>query len=364
MPCSFDCSMMWPSIAFGTDAWPHRLAEAEMEYTTLPDVIKCLRERFVYAERLARELHYILLIRFKYSKRLCKAMNLPDNERRQFLRLYNSLLVYVNNKYKIVQNLSHHKDIFDQDPEEVERLKERLYSDPGQIDSYVQENPAGFSDEELKIISSWRHFIKGRFYLIRFMKSYAVFLDESHPPRAYGVKGLAMQWDLVTNLPRILEATLIPFKDKIIFDGAFSCYNLFFGPEMKRNILDRFRQAKAGYGIITSLPFSPEESASSDSERLRGFLSSQESRDIHWQEVEEMICKDPGLLPVYSQEMGKVHARRYRKRLREIGIKEGWFATIEGIIIAGGPAQEEVEKAVAVLLPPEKRKLVYIFHLK
>jgi hypothetical protein len=93
-------------------------------------------------------------------------------------------------------------------------------------------------------------------------------------------------------------------------------------------------------------------------------LSSQESRDIHWQEVEEMICKDPGLLPVYSQEMGKVHARRYRKRLREIGIKEGWFATIEGIIIAGGPAQEEVEKAVAVLLPPEKRKLVYIFHLK
>jgi len=291
-------------------------------------------------------------------------MNLPDNERRQFLRLYNSLLVYVNNKYKIVQNLSHYKDIFDQDPEEIERLKERLYSDPGQIDSYVQENPAGFSDEELKIISSWRHFIKGRFYLIRFMKSYAVFLDESHPPRAYGVKGLAMQWDLVTNLPRIIEATLIPFKDKIIFDGAFSCYNLFFGPEMKRNILDRFRQAKAGYGIITSLPFSPEESASSDSERLRGFLSSQESRDIHWQEIEEMIRKDPGLLPVYSQEMGKVHARRYRKRLREIGIKEGWFATIDGIIIAGGAAQEEVEKAVAVLLPPEKRKLVYIFHLK
>ncbi|MFZ2833400.1 MAG: hypothetical protein WAZ20_05760, partial [Methanothrix sp.] len=84
-----------------------------------------------------------------------------------------------------MENLSQNKDIFDRDPEEIERLKERLYSDPGQIDSYVQENPAGFSDEELKIISSWRHFIKGRFYLIRFMKSYAVFLDESHPPRAY-----------------------------------------------------------------------------------------------------------------------------------------------------------------------------------
>ena len=58
-----------------------------------------------------------MLIRFKYSKRLCKAMNLPDNERRQFLRLYNSLLIYVNNKYKIVENLSQNKDIFDRDPE-------------------------------------------------------------------------------------------------------------------------------------------------------------------------------------------------------------------------------------------------------
>ena len=291
-------------------------------------------------------------------------MNLPDNERRLFLKLYNSLLVFVNNKYKIIEVLTRPDEIFDQAPEDIERLKEKLYSDPGQIDSYVRENPFGFSSEELKIISSWRHFIKGRFYLVRFMKSYAVFLDERNPAKAYGVKGLAMQWDLVTNLPRIVEATLIPFKDKIIFDGAFSCYNLFFGPEMKRSILDRFRQAKARYGIITSLPFSPEESANADSEKLRGFLSSQGSRDIHWQEIEEMISNNPDLLAVYSQEMGKLHARKYRKRLREIGIKEGWFATIDGIIIAGGSSPIEVEGVVDSLLPPDKRKLVHIFQLK
>lgn len=263
-----------------------------------------------------------------------------------------------------MKDLSHPKDLFDQDPEDMERLKEKLYRDPGQIDSYVQENPAGFSSEELKIISSWQHFVKGRFYLVRFMKSYAVFLAESNPPKAYGVKGLAMQWDLVTNLPRIVEATLIPFKDRIIFDGAFSCYNLFLGPEMKRNILDRFRQAKARYGIITSLPFSSEESTNANSERLRGFLSSQDSRDIHWQEIEEMISNNPELLAVYSEEMGKVYARRYRKRLREIGIKEGWFATIDGIIIAGGSSPIEVEGAVDSLLPLEKRKLVHIFQVK
>jgi hypothetical protein len=49
-------------------------------------------------------------------------------------------------------------------------------------------------------------------------------------------------------------------------------------------------------------------------------------------------------LPIYSEEMGRVQARKYRKKLKDIGINEGWFAIIEGIIIAGGQDQKEVEK--------------------
>jgi hypothetical protein len=69
-------------------------------------------------------------------------------------------------------------------------------------------------------------------------------------------------------------------------------------------------------------------------------------------------------LPIYSEEMGRVQARKYRKKLKDIGINEGWFAIIEGIIIAGGQDQKEVEKIAYSLLPEEKRKLVHIFHLK
>jgi hypothetical protein len=48
----------------------------------------------------------------------------------------------------------------------------------------------------------------------------------------------------------------------------------------------------------------------------------------------------------------------------DIGIKEGWFAIIEGIIIAGGQDQKKVEKIAESLLPEEKRNLVHIFHLE
>lgn len=291
-------------------------------------------------------------------------MNLPDNERKQFFKLYNSLLVYINNKNGILDRLHSCADLSDEDPEDIERLKENLYSDPDLIDCYVQENPRGFSSEELQIISSWRHFIKGRFYIVRYLKRHAVFLDDSSPPKAYGVKGLAMQWNLIANLPRIVQATLIPFKDKIIFDGSFSCYNLFLSPEMKRSILESFCRAQADGGIITSLPASEELGKPDKSEKLREFVRSQDSRERHKQEIGEMIRDNPELLAIYSEEMGKVHARKYRKKLRVIGVKEGWFATIDGIIIAGGSGREEVERAIEDLLPPEKKEFAYIFHLK
>lgn len=291
-------------------------------------------------------------------------MNLPDDDRRLFLELYHSLLLYVNNKHKILKDFQRPEDLFKEALEDIEKLKEKLYSKPDQIDSFVRENPQGFSAEELEIISSWRHFVKGRFYIVRFLKDHAVFMDEGHSPKAYGVKGLAMQWELIGDLPRIVQATLLPFKGKITFDGSFSCYNIFFGSGMKSSINDSFRQAKASYGIITSLPFSPKDAAPSDAERLRAFLRSQESRDFHWQEIEELLRKKPELLPIYSEEMGRVQARKYRKKLKDIGINDGWFAIIEGIIIAGGQDQKEVEKIAYSLLPEEKRKLVHIFHLK
>jgi 3-methyladenine DNA glycosylase/8-oxoguanine DNA glycosylase len=134
---------------------------------------------------------------------------------------------------------------------------------------------------------------------------------------------------------------------------------------MKSSINDSFRQAKASYGIITSLPFTPQNAVPRDnSERLRAILRSQESRDIHGREIEELLREKPELLPVYSEEMGRIQAKKYRKRLRDIGIKEGWFAIIEGIIIAGGLDQKKVEKIAESLLPVEKRNLVHIFHLE
>ena len=64
-------------------------------------------------------------------------MNLQDSDRELFLKLYHSLLIYVNNKHKIFENLQNPKDLFEKDLEDIEKLKDKLYSDPSQIDSFV-----------------------------------------------------------------------------------------------------------------------------------------------------------------------------------------------------------------------------------
>ena len=69
-------------------------------------------------------------------------------------------------------------------------------------------------------------------------------------------------------------------------------------------------------------------------------------------------------MKIYNQEMGKIHAREFGRRLREIGINEAWFAILGGTIIAGGATREQVDEVLKDILPIEKKGLAYIFHLR
>jgi hypothetical protein len=66
---------------------------------------------------------------------------------------------------------------------------------------------------------------------------------------------------------------------------------------------------------------------------------------------------------LYHQEMGKIQSRNYKKRLREIGIEKGYFAILEGMIVASGVTKEDAQKVVKGIVPSEKRALVHIFQL-
>jgi len=256
-------------------------------------------------------------------------------------------------------------DLHKMNPNDIQKLKDILYDKLELIDSFIKDNHNDLSAPDREIVSSWKNFVVGRFYIVRHLKNYTIFLDENEPPKAYGVLGIITPLEdmIGSNLPRMVKATLLPFENRIIYDGTIFPYNILFGSGTRRRINDSYSQAKS-LGIITTLPFNSEGIKSDDSDILRGYLKTEYSRNEHHEEIWEIISKNPDLMVVYCKEMGRVHARTYKKRLREADVVEGWFALIDGIIIAGGKTQKEVERIMKSLLPPEKIKHVYIFQLK
>ena len=112
----------------------------------------------------------------------------------------------------------------------------------------------------------------GKFYVFRELKKYTVFLSTTSPAIAYGVLALSQPFEELIGpyLPVLTQTVLLPFKDMIVYDGLMSSYNISFGPGIRRNLNEDFKEAKARHGIVTSLPMSdeplPAESAESPSQ--------------------------------------------------------------------------------------------------
>jgi len=293
-------------------------------------------------------------------------MKLPEEDIELFYKLHPALLFYANQQLKVVSAVSTVKEFMGLPLEEKIKIRDALYAQIDLVDFFVKENPFDFSAEELKIVLSWKNLVRGTFYLFRYLKKYAIFLDTDSPPKAYGVLSLKDGFDEILGpyLPIMLETVLLPFKEQITYDGLMSSYRVTFGAGIRRDLNDAYQEAKSRFGIITSLPFSTEGMEQNDADRLRFYLRSERNREMYWEEMEELIDKDPSLLVLYHQEMGKTHARRYGKQLHEIGVTDAWFAIFETIIIASGPTRDEVERILQEILPIEKRKFVYIFQLK
>jgi hypothetical protein len=181
-------------------------------------------------------------------------MQLPKAEIEQFFRLYKPLLAFVNNKYHITSGIKNANDIDGYPIQETAKIRDKLYQSPELIDEFLQKHETEFLPEDVELVKSWKRFVKGRFYVYRYLKKYAIFLSTDEPYKAYGVMSFYSNFDDVFgySLPRLTETVLLPFKDRIVSDGMFANSNIYFGSGIRRGIDDTYQEAKTQFGIITS----------------------------------------------------------------------------------------------------------------
>jgi hypothetical protein len=181
-------------------------------------------------------------------------MHLPPQQTNRFYHIWFALFRYINEERQLIPPLPATPERALISPADAFKLRNALWADEALRESFIESNPAGLTPADLALVESWRYRIAGKFYIMRHLKKYSVFLSE-HPNHAYGVLGLVSPIEEVIGpvLPRYVEAVLLPFEGQIIYDSLLSPYSITFGSNIRRTLNDTYRNVQEREGIITSL---------------------------------------------------------------------------------------------------------------
>jgi len=175
----------------------------------------------------------------------------PDVE--LFFKLMWSLQNYVNLKLAIIPDIRTVDEYGQLSPSEKLDVRDALYDHIELIGSYVEENPQDLSPEELDIVKGWKNFQRRDYFIERFLKHYAIFISKGE---VYAVSALYESFEGLlpyVRLPYYAKAVLLPFKDKIVYDGMLQGYNMSFGGGVRANLKETYMAAKQNGLIIEQL---------------------------------------------------------------------------------------------------------------
>lgn len=180
-------------------------------------------------------------------------MKLATKDTELFFKLMWRLQFYVNQKRQILPDVDSVEDYAAIPSQERVQVRDVLWENPGLIDAYIAENPHSLPDDDLDIIRKWKRFVTGTFHIFRYLKKHAIFIGND---QVYGVLALYDSLEEVMygrRLPIMAEVVLLPFKGKIVYDGALNFYNIYFGGGIRSRLKEEYMAAKQNGRIITTL---------------------------------------------------------------------------------------------------------------
>jgi hypothetical protein len=182
-------------------------------------------------------------------------MCLPTTQVDQFYKIWNPLLRFVNEKLKIVSEISSKRPKDSIDVEKAVKVRDALWKNEAILDQFIDENPAQLSPEDLNILKSWKRRRMGTFVVFKVLKKHAIFISQDKEADVFAVKGLYSSFEEMFGpyLPILVETALLPFNDEIIADGLFRSYNLTFGGGIRRSLKEIYDDKKERGAIIATL---------------------------------------------------------------------------------------------------------------
>src|SRR5260370_2863996 len=182
-------------------------------------------------------------------------MLLPPQETERFYRIWFPLLHYVNTQLQLVPAFPVAPGKEEVSTADIIQVRDALWADDALREQFIAENPAQLPAVDLALVASWQYRLAGPFYIFRSLQKYTIFLSHTTPAHAYGVLGLVstIEETVPLPLPVYTQAVLLPFGHHIIYDSLLTSYNIVFGPGIRRDLHETYRNIQEREGIITSL---------------------------------------------------------------------------------------------------------------
>jgi hypothetical protein len=293
-------------------------------------------------------------------------MRLSKNDSKLFFKLHPSYLFYANSLLKLYPDVESIEDFMDLSFHDKSEIRTAARQKPDILFLFIRENPFGFNDVELEIVSSWQYAVDGSFYLMRYEKDYALFLDTDTAPKVYAVTSLnkPLKNVLGDNLPVYVKTVLLPFKNHIIYDGFIFTYPVIFDDTVAQELQADLENWLKRQGVIKSLPFIGENQVQSDAEKLRYYLRSHWNRDVYKDDITALLQKKRNLTKQYYELSGKLDARDAQIYFRKMDIQDIWCAVLDGRILTTAKSREGVLETLNAILPKGRKLYPYIFHFK
>ncbi|MDD4188057.1 MAG: SEC-C metal-binding domain-containing protein [Bacilli bacterium] len=151
-----------------------------------------------------------------------------------FYKLFVLLCDFTNKKYNIVKEAKKPEDFYYKNGNVIAdytvKIREKMWEDKNIIKEFLVST--SLTEEESVIVKSWEKRITGNFVIYKYEKGLAYIMDDNNIYAVAGISNPISEKFPAHLLPVLLKITLLPFKNKIIYDSFLETMNITMGAGM------------------------------------------------------------------------------------------------------------------------------------
>ena len=180
-------------------------------------------------------------------------MTLSDIEYKTFLKTHIDLLFFVGQQGNFIADDVNFDQFVDLDFSIKLKCRDFLLDNKILLDDYITINFDHFTTEQISTLTGFKKMISSDFVIFKCLTNNAIFID-TKDNKFYAVKALGDSFDeFFDRFPVLVRTTLLPYKDKIVYDGFIKPTGVYFGSGMTSTMKEDYKLAKMNNQILTTI---------------------------------------------------------------------------------------------------------------